>query len=301
MFFIVAIAVCSTAAQDVIYFHDGRQMHTKVLKRNAGDVEVQTEGGSISRILINEIKGIQYADGHRITFNVTNYSGTVVSSASASGVSGNTPSMQEQSRISLEGATQSEAALDGSADSGVDYNDYEKATPMEIDSILNDPKRLKRIAKSRNMLEKMAKAGIIMGVLDGIGDPSKLSAQATAAAAMVLLKVTLDAGDKLRACYNYSIGKQDASGYQKTEGCRVKGETNDLAKTVAKQVVLASAVSAGAAVATTQAIRNKDLSAIKYLGLATAATALVIPEAKVQNKVVKWVRHEVRVACNDGQ
>jgi hypothetical protein len=181
-----------------------------------------------------------------------------------------------------------------------DDGDYEKMTPQEIDALLNNPKRIKRLAKIDKYLEKMIKAGIIMGAYDVFGGGTgTISGAAAAAAAYGLLNVTRKSADEIRNAYKISLG-ENPDGITERMGCDARREqVGSTFGTIAKQSALLAGVTAGTVMAVRNAAQTKDLGDIKYGVLATRAMSLAAPEMRVQVKVMKWARNELK-SCKDG-
>jgi len=166
--------------------------------------------------------------------------------------------------------------------------------------------RQKRLVKIDKYLEKMAKAGLIMGAFDIFGGGTgTIGGAAAAAAAYGFLNVTKKGVDQINQAIEAAGGwetiKSSATGGVTELSGRCddrKEEIRAIGGTIAKQAGFAAGVSAGVALAVKNATQTKNIGDIKYGVLATGAVALAVPELKLQNRVVKLARKSVE-SCKD--
>jgi len=129
-----AAMFCAVSARDVIHLQDGSEIRARVLKSNANEIRVRNSSGQVSNIPTTQVKTIKYADGRRVHYNrlgAKDAKKEAKPSAPTFPVAQKpTPSVEEQSRISIEGVTQyepaaqSERVLDGKEEETVSFETF---------------------------------------------------------------------------------------------------------------------------------------------------------------------------------
>ena len=206
----IMIMFCAVMSQDVIYLHNGGEIKAKVLNNydNMGNVEF-SQNGQINRISRMEVKLIQYADGHRITYVCSNLPNTNQSvKISTSNYSAAEISKEQiKQQPALEYAAQSESVLDD--EDGGDGTTRSKAEIVaELNAIIIEING-KDYAKRKAKLEKFVansqktqdKLSSIRSIAPGCYD--------IAALALEMLKVTMDVTRQV---------EEEMAGYRKIMG-----------------------------------------------------------------------------------